>query len=125
DNITNGATPFQNIATLRNNYGADLVAMWVERDGPYCGIGWIMETISTSFAPLGYHVGVRDCEVNYDTMAHEMGHNMGLEHDLYVAPAASFPTAQPYAHGYVNTAARFRTIMAYENACTDIGVSCG
>jgi len=99
NDITDGVAPFQNVAAMRDQYGADLVAMWVENGGAWCGIGWLMTTVSTTFAPLGYHVGTRDCETNYDTMAHEMGNNMGLEHDLYVSPASSHPTAQPYAHG--------------------------
>jgi hypothetical protein len=64
----------------------------------------------------------RVCVTNY-SMHHESGHNMGLHHDRYVDPIA--PASQ-YHFGYVNTTAscRIRTVMAYNNQCTDSGFSC-
>ena len=63
------------------------------------------------------------------TFAHELGHNMGLDHDRYVDRGAFFP----YSHGYVNQkafvdgapeSARWTTIMAYPDQCSDEGFSC-
>ena len=50
------------------------------------------------------------------SFAHELGHNMGLDHDAFVSPEPSGAFAL-YAHGYVSIAGNFRTIMAYANAC--------
>jgi len=38
------------VASLRNTYGADLVAL-ITQAGQYCGIGYVMTNVSTSFAP--------------------------------------------------------------------------
>lgn len=69
------------------------------------------------------------------TFAHELGHNMGLNHDRYVAcetgPCLNF--SYPYAYGYVNQrafdagapeSAGWSTIMAYEDQCEDAGLNC-
>jgi hypothetical protein len=57
---------------------------------------------------------------NY-TFAHEMGHNMGANHDTYVE-LSNLP--YPYAHGYVYTPDRWRTIMAYNDQCVALGFNC-
>jgi hypothetical protein len=46
---------------------------------------------------------------------------MGLRHDWYVD--AGF-TPFTYAHGYVSLAGRFRTVMAYADACSSQGFPC-
>jgi hypothetical protein len=107
--------------TLRNTYGADLVSLMVENGGGYCGIGWLMTNVSTSFAPYGFSVVARGCATGYYSFAHELGHNMGARHDTYVDSAT---TPYPYAHGYASVAGRWRTILAYNDACAAAGTNC-
>lgn len=65
--------------------------------------------------------------VDYDGMVdafflpHEVGHNMGLDHDRYVTPPGS-PVLYPFAYGYVHVPGRWRTIMSYYTECEDRGV---
>jgi hypothetical protein len=101
---------------LRNVYRADLVQMVVSNMSGACGIGFVMTVNSTSFAPNAFSVTDRDCFFQY-TPAHEMGHNMGSQHD----PAnAGTNSVFPYSYGYRDATHGFRTVMAYP--CP--GVSC-
>lgn len=112
-----------NVPVLRNTYGADLVSFWVENQG-YCGLGWFMSSISPSFAPNGYNVVSRTCATGYYSFGHEMGHNMGAMHDIFMDTGT---TPYAYAHGYTytaNPATPWRTVMAYNNACSAVGLSC-
>lgn len=102
------------VAALRNSYGADLVSYWVAALPGACGIGYKMNSVSTAFAPFGYSVVDRDCATGYYSFGHEMGHNMGADHDWFVAAGTS-PSST--AHDVVNVAARWRTIMAYNDLC--------
>jgi peptidyl-Asp metalloendopeptidase len=118
DNLTNG--DIANVHTWRDAYGADLVSMWIEGT-QYCGIAWLMTTVDTSFESLGFSVIARSCATGYYSFGHEMGHNMGANHDWYVDDS-SLPYT--YAHGYINLAGLWRTIMAYNNECSDAGYNC-
>jgi hypothetical protein len=53
---------------------------------------------------------------------HELGHTMGLHHDWYESANKSVPF--PYARGYTNHSAGWRTLMAYETVCQDRGKEC-
>jgi hypothetical protein len=112
------------IGVLRNTYGADLVSLFTDR-GPsaqFCGIAYAMTVNASVFAPWAYSMVERACAVGNLTFAHELGHNMGSDHDLYVAvPNGGLA---PYSHGYVDLVGRFRTIMAYNNQCAASGFSC-
>lgn len=107
------------IHTLRDTHSADLVALLIN-NSEYCGLGWLPSNVSTGNEGLGFTVTAWNCATGYYSFAHEIGHNMGARHDLYVDPTT---TASPYVygHGYTNTTARIRSIMAYNNACAGVG----
>jgi len=108
--VTGNAT----VAALRNTYGADLVSFIIEGT-QFCGIAWLMQTVSPTFAANAYSVTARTCATGYYSFAHEIGHNMGARHDWFVDPTNNSPYS--YNHGFVATNKTWRTIMAYGNDC--------
>jgi hypothetical protein len=111
-----------NVHALRNQYGADTVSLIVENGGGYCGIAYLMTTVSTAFASSAFNVVQRDCATGYYSFGHELGHNMTARHDWYVDAVNNSPYT--YNHGYVNVAGGWRTIMAYNNQCAASGTYC-
>lgn len=114
----------QNIASLRVQYGADLVALLRSYDNAVqgdCGVGWLIGGNKTAIVPseqkpYGYSVVSDGKSGGYycleTTFAHELGHNMGSTHDR---ANATEPGAYSYSYGYVGTSSSggFSTIMAY------------
>lgn len=113
----------------RDILGADLVALFVD-DTDVGGIAYVLRQLNAAFRSSAfslvwygqgpYHRGL--------TFAHELGHNMGLAHDRYVATENNGIFG--YSHGYVNlkafeagaeSDACWLTIMAYATRCTDAG----
>lgn len=105
----------------RDALRADLVAVLTQTaNQSYCGIAWLPQSPGPFTSHLGYSVTWRLCIANH-TFTHEVGHNMGLNHDRFVTAAA--PNSQ-YNFGYVNLNARIRDVMAYNNACAVRGFNC-
>jgi hypothetical protein len=93
----------------------------VENGGAYCGLAsTIMATAATAF-----QVTDRSCATGYYSFGHEFGHLQGARHDTYVD---TNNTPYSYGHGYVHTGStdynRWRTVMAYNNKCSDLGYNC-
>jgi len=114
----NWVTSNSTVASLRNTYSADMVSLITNNGGGYCGIGWVQRNPGASFANYAFQVTALGCLANA-TLAHEHGHNMGMEHDPASAGISPSGASYPWSFGhYVNGS--FRTIMSY-NVCS---VSC-
>ena len=118
--------------TLRAIYQADLVSVW----GLWpqvCGLAFQPLTESLDNARYGYSlVNAPVCTgAGSVVVAHELGHNMGLYHDPDTRPGTSQVTPEGsntlttigYAHGYVDSINRFRTVMSYD-PCVSLGYFC-
>jgi len=111
------------IHSLRDTYKADLVSFWLEDGGSYCGLAWLMATVSPSFESYGFSTVARSCATGYYSFGHEFGHNMGARHDVFVDNNS---TPYAYAHGFTHPQPEspWRTVMAYNNACSSVGLNC-
>ena len=124
---------------LRDRYAADLVHLIADNDD-VCGIAHLSAGSHTAFSLTGWN-----CEVDLYAFAHELGHNMGLNHDRYTEWCTGQLAGRPgtcgnairnrphaYSYGYVNQHAfdgnatpqsAWRTIMAYNWQCRDAGLT--
>ncbi len=102
-----------NVHPLRESLGADAVALIVDKTGA-CGIGYVMVSVSTSFASAAFSVTDHSCAVGNFSFAHELGHNFGLAHDR---ANSGGPASSNYSYGYQDPQGGFRDIMAYPNGC--------
>lgn len=98
------------VHTWRNQFKADMVAL-ITQSAQYCGLAWLMQNVSTSFEWLAFSVTLRSC-INNHTFAHELGHNMGSQHN---PEDASIPPAYNHSYGYRDNVGpvTFRTVMSY------------
>ena len=117
NDLTSGKSAFSDVASLRNKLGADLVALLrvFSSDNDTCGRAWQMTSLNSVFegyafsvvqvGRISYGSGYRYC--TDQTLAHEMGHNMGCDHDAIYATGAVFK----YSYGYCFYP--YKSVMAY------------
>ncbi len=126
---------FDALRSAREQYGADLVSLvrsFRDPENAGCGVGWLIgggqTGISTSDSYYGYSVVSDGTDTDTsgksyfcldETLAHELGHNMGANHDVDTAKGtdgtlnASDYGAYSYSFGYKNNTYGFYTVMAY------------
>ncbi|QIL90697.1 PKD domain-containing protein [Microbulbifer sp. SH-1] len=93
---------------LRNNYGADVVSLWVNHINNWCGMAAaIGSTNISAIHMMRVHCGGA-------TFAHELGHNQGARHNME-QDSTIYPFR--YGHGSGSPTSQWRTIMSYSNAC--------
>jgi hypothetical protein len=95
------------IHALRDQYGADMVSLLINND-EYCGLAYLMTDLSRDFSNSAFSVVNVNCAVGNHSFAHEMGHNLGADHDRNNNCHGLFPYSCGLQH-----APEFRTIMAY------------
>ena len=94
---------------LRDANGADLVVVLVQGDNSLCGLGFLMNPVSSTFEAFGYSVTQTNCATGNYTFGHEIGHNMSARHDRANDSTDGAPF--DYNHGYVDGVNNFKTIM--------------
>lgn len=129
---TNNDSYMDNIHTLRTTYAADICSLITSTPTNTCGLGYVNTNPTNYTGTAGFSVSLYNCAVSNYSLAHEMGHNMGLRHDWYVDTST---TPCSHHHGYTNRTAitlgtssvssqRWRTIMAYNDECAATGFNC-
>lgn len=119
----------QPLRNARETYGGDIVSLvrpLKEPEHNGCGIAWLLgpnnTTIDNTDAPFAYSVVSNGSDVResdgftyscpVETLAHEMAHNMGQQHN--VEDSGGDAGTHPYSYGFRETATNgFYTIMAY------------
>ena len=137
DHLTDIDGYMDNIHDLRNTHNADLVSLWIEKCTPdACGLAWLLKIVSPTSENIGFSVVAQE-EANTPiyVFAHELGHNMGADHDKYAlcegyerepdecvlepGEAGAYDDSRGYVHISDSASNSWITIMAYEEECYD------
>jgi YVTN family beta-propeller protein len=122
------------VPILRDIYQADVVSVW----GVWPQVGGVAygNPVENQFSGVyAYNIinAPAATQPGMTVFAHELGHNMGLMHDVFVQPGTTKVTPEgstvlteiTYAHGYVDVVNRFRTVMSTADQCAiTFGADC-
>jgi len=101
---------------LRERYEADFVHLIVDDTDPgLCGIAYLPNVKGEFASEAAYGVTAASCISPGYTIAHELGHNMGLEHDRLASDGGQGQFR--FSYGYCAPGGAFHTIMAYYSSC--------
>ena len=92
---------------------ADAAVLLIKGQGvSFCGVGFV-NSDTTDFGRMMVSITRLDCALEGYTFGHEIGHNMGLDHDKYEVVKSSRGRITPYSQGYHLPGTKYRTILAY------------
>lgn len=102
-----------NVFALRNQYGADMVTLFIADAADYCGLSDPMDDENfDDYADHAFSVIEIGCVSNL-SYPHELGHGMGAQHDRATSDGA-YEGLYEYSNGYQDLGGAFRTVMAYD-----------
>jgi peptidyl-Asp metalloendopeptidase len=85
------------VVAKRTQYGADITGYIHDGSASYCGV-------SNGSCCM---TAIYSCALSNKSFTHEFGHNMGAGHD------AAQTSSSGYAHGWIDSGKKWRTVMAY------------
>ena len=98
-----------NLITRRAETGADAV-VFITSLTSACGLGYQMTTLSDAFKTSAFSVTSYNCMTGYYSFAHELGHNMGITHDVANSGGQA---VYNYGYGWRWDSDAYRSVMAY------------
>ncbi len=111
DDDENG--PLGGVRRLRGLYRADLVCLITETTGGPYGLANQMHEVELEFGEKAFSVVQRQFAISYQALAHEIGHNMGCQHDRLTSPTGgAFEFS--HAHRFEVDGVLYHTVMAYQ-----------
>jgi hypothetical protein len=102
---------------LRDRYGADLVTLEIGMrvSGTTIGLGYMPVPPTAQTDTLG--LTVVGSVPGAFVLAHELGHNLGLDHDWETEKGMPYVQEYAFNHGAFGRQKNWHTIMTYANAC--------
>lgn len=117
DISSNGDGHMDKAHKLRDRFGADFVALIIERNSGLCGIAWVGGSRPNGLEDAdeagAFSVTTWRC-LSFDTLAHEIGHNMGAQHSR-LDPVSDTAGSYDYSYGH-KVEGEILTVMAYNCA---------
>ena len=112
---------FRPVHALRDTHKADVVHMLTKaKQRGACGIGWLNLSLRPQHA---FSVSDHQCALQVFSAVHEIGHNIGMNHDRFVERSGK-PGPAEFNFGFVSLQRGTRSLMSYNNQCAEQKKSC-